>query len=185
MATNIAVNNITTTVREKWGWFLLLGIVFIVGGVFAIATPLVSSLALGILLAIVLVIAGIFQIVQSFGVKSWTGFLWQLLMGIVMLVGGIAIYESPVFGSLALTVLIGAVFIAKGIFQVLLGLRIRPNDGWGWVLAAGIIALLAGVMILSSYPFSGLWVPGTLAGISLLFTGWSYIALALAARRLA
>jgi len=40
-------------------------------------------------------------------------------------------------------------------------------------------------MILTNYPFSGLWVPGTLAGISLIFTGWSYIALGLAAKRIA
>jgi len=177
--------SISQTVQEKWGWFMLLGVVFLIGGVFAIAMPLVSSIAVGIFLAAVLVVAGIFQIFQAFSVQSWTGFIWQLLIGIIMLLGGIAIYMSPATGSIALTLVIAAVFIAKGIFQIVLGFRLRPQDGWGWILTAGIIALAAGIMIVSNYPFSGLWVPGTLAGISLIFTGWSYIALGLAAKRLA
>ena len=53
------------------------------------------------------------------------------------------------------------------------------------MVAAGIIAVLVGLMILASWPFSAAWAPGTLAGISLVFSGWSYIAIALAARRLA
>lgn len=177
--------SISETVQEKWGWFLLLGVVFIIGGVFAIAMPLVSSIAVSIFLAAVLVVAGIFQIWQSFGLKSWSGFIWQLVIGVVMVLGGIAIYTQPATGSFALTILIAAVFIAKGIFQIVLSFRLRPHDGWGWILAAGIIALLAGIMIVTNFPFSGLWVPGTLAGISLLFTGWSYIALGLAAKRIA
>jgi uncharacterized membrane protein HdeD (DUF308 family) len=184
MATAV-YKSISQTVQEKWGWFMLLGIVFLIGGFFAIAMPLVSSIAVGIFLAAVLVVAGIFQIWQAFSVQSWTGFIWQLLIGIIMLLGGIAIYMSPATGSIALTLVIAAVFIAKGVFQIVLGFRLRPHDGWGWILAAGIVALLVGVMILSQYPFSGLWVPGTLAGISLLFTGWSYIALGLAAKRIA
>ena len=177
--------SISQTVQEKWGWFMLLGAVFLIGGVFAIAMPLVSSIAVGIFLAAVLVVAGIFQVWQAFSVQSWTGFIWQLLIGIILLLGGIAIYMSPATGSIALTLVIAAVFIAKGIFQIVLGFRLRPQDGWGWILTAGIIALAAGIMIVSNYPFSGLWVPGTLAGISLIFTGWSYIALGLAAKRLA
>jgi uncharacterized membrane protein HdeD (DUF308 family) len=181
----VTSNSISATLVQKWGWFLALGVVFLIGGIFAITMPLVSSLAVGVFLAAVLVIAGVVQIVQAFRVQSWSGFIWQLLIGVIVLVGGIAIYASPISGSFALTLVIAAVFIAKGIFQIVLGFRLRPNDGWGWILAAGIIALIAGIMILSQYPFSGLWVPGTLAGISLIFTGWSYIAVSLAARRLA
>lgn len=185
MPADLAANkSFSTTVREKWGWFLLLGIVFVVGGVFAIAMPLISSVTVAIFIAVVLVVAGIFQIVQAFSVQGWGGFLWQLVVGIVMLIGGIAIYMMPITGAVFVTFIIAAVFLAKGIFQIALSFRVRPMDGWGWILAAGIIAFLAGLFILLQYPFSGLWVPGTLAGISLLFTGWSYIALALAARRI-
>jgi uncharacterized membrane protein HdeD (DUF308 family) len=182
-AGSAANKSFSAVVRDKWGWFLFLGVIFLIGGFFAIALPLISSVTITILLAIVLVIAGVFQIFQAFSVQGWGGFLWQLVVGIVVLIGGIAIYMSPVFGSFALTLVIAAVFLAKGVFQIALSFRIKPLDGWVWILAAGVVAFLAGFFILVQYPSSGLWVPGTLAGISLIFTGWSYIALALAAKR--
>ena len=75
-------------------------------------------------------------------------------------------------------------FVAKGVFQIVLGFRLRPHDGWGWIVASGIVALLVGVLIWAQWPMSSLYALGTLAGISLAFTGWSYVWIALAARRL-
>ncbi|ODT18245.1 MAG: hded protein, partial [Kaistia sp. SCN 65-12] len=125
MPADTAVNkSFSAAVREKWGWFLFLGIIFLIGGIFAIGMPLVSSVAVTIFLAAVLVIAGVFQIFQAFSVQGWGGFLWQLVVGVVVLIGGIAIYMSPVFGSFALTLVIASVFLAKGIFQIALSFRI-------------------------------------------------------------
>ncbi len=172
------------TIHEKWGWFLTLGIVFILAGFFALAMPLASSIAVTIVAAIALAFVGIVQIVQAFSVRSWGGFIWQLVIGVVLLIGGVAFYLNPVAGSLALTLLVAAVFLAKGIFQLVLGFRLRPHPGSGWVIAAGILALLVGLMIFFAWPFSGIYALGTLAGISLMFTGWSYVAISLAARRM-
>jgi uncharacterized membrane protein HdeD (DUF308 family) len=72
----------------------------------------------------------------------------------------------------------------KGIFQIILGFRLRPHDGWGWIVASGVIALIVGILIYIQWPMSSGYAIGTLAGISLAFTGWSYVAIALAARRL-
>ncbi|MBN9058030.1 MAG: DUF308 domain-containing protein, partial [Rhizobiales bacterium] len=97
MPADLAANrSFSSTVREKWGWFLFLGIVFAIGGIFAIAMPLISSVTVTIFLAIVLVIAGLVQIFQAFSVQGWGGFLWQLVVGLVVLIGGVAIYMSPV-----------------------------------------------------------------------------------------
>ena len=76
-------------------------------------------------------------------------------------------------------------FVAKGVFQLILGLQMRPHTGSGWVITSGVIALVAGVLIYLQWPFSALYLLGTLAGISLIFSGWSYVMIALAGRRLA
>lgn len=177
--------NVSGAVRSNWGWFLALGIAFILGGLCAFLAPFVASLVVTGVVAAVLVLIGAFQIIQAWGTKSWSGFLWQLVIGLVMLIGGIAIYINPIAGAFALTLFVAASFLAKGVFQIMLGLRIRPHDAWGWMVAAGIVALLVGGMILMDFPFSGIYALGLLAGISLMFTGWAYLALALAARRLA
>jgi len=181
----VTTMSVSDAVRSSWGWFLALGIVFILGGVCAFLAPFVASLVVTGIVAAVLVILGAFQIVQAWGIKSWAGFLWQLVIGIVMLIGGIAIYINPIAGAFALTLFVAASFLAKGVFQIMLGFRIRPHDAWGWMVAAGIVALLVGLMILMDFPFSGIYSLGLLAGISLMFTGWAYVALALAARRVA
>jgi uncharacterized membrane protein HdeD (DUF308 family) len=60
----------------------------------------------------------------------------------------------------------------------------RPHEGWGWILTAGILAILVGVIIWAGWPVSTGWALGYLAGISLIFSGWSYIAISMAAKRL-
>lgn len=67
--------------------------------------------------------------------------------------------------------------------QVILGLQYRPHANWGWIVAAGAVAAILGLMIVLQWPWATVWVLGTLAGVSLIFSGWSYIMVAMAARR--
>ena len=177
--------SLSESVRANWGWMLALGILFIVGGVFAFASPFLASLVVTTIVAFVIVVAGIAQIVQAWRMKSWGGFIWQLIIGIILVVGGLAIYANPVAGTVTLTLFAAAMFLAKGVFQIVLGFQLRPHDGWGWIVASGVIAALVGVLIYAQWPMSSLYALGTLAGISLAFTGWSYVMIALAARRMA
>ncbi|HVZ14612.1 MAG TPA: HdeD family acid-resistance protein [Bauldia sp.] len=170
-------------VRKHTGWFIALGIVFIIGGVLAIAMPLLAGIAVALAVGWALILLGIVQLVQAWSMRSWGGVVWQIIIGLVFVIGGIGMLVNPIVAAVTLTLLIGLVFIIKGVVQVVLGFRYRPHTGWGWMLAAGIIAIIVGLMILASWPFSAAWAPGTLAGISLVFSGWSYIAIALAARR--
>jgi uncharacterized membrane protein HdeD (DUF308 family) len=177
--------NVVASMQANWGWLLALGIVFLIGGILAIAAPGIASITVTLVVAVVFVWIGIMQVIQAFSDRSWGGFAWQLIIGIVILLGGIAVYWNPLLGTLTLTLVVAAMFIAKGIFQLILGFRMRPHGGSGWIIAAGILSILVGVLIWAGWPISGLWALGTLAGISLIFTGWSYIAMALAVRRVA
>ncbi len=170
-------------IRKHWGWFLALGIVFLIGGVFAIAMPFIASLVVTTIVGIALAFVGIVEVIQAWQIRSWGGFIWQLIMGLVALVGGIVIWLFPVFGTFVLTIVLAAVFLAKGIIQLILGFQMRPHSGWGWMVVAGILAIVVGVIIWVYFPGSGLFTVGTLAGISLIFTGWSYIMISMAARQ--
>lgn len=172
-------------VREHSGWFIALGIIFIIGGVFAIAMPLIASFAVTLAVGWALIFVGILQLVQSWSIRTWGGFIWQAIIGLIILAGGIALLFDPIVGALTLTLLLGAVFIAKGIVQLILGFQYRPHANWGWIVAAGVIAVILGVLIVIQWPWSSVWVLGTLAGISLIFSGWSYIMIAMAERQTA
>jgi uncharacterized membrane protein HdeD (DUF308 family) len=183
MARTATAGSITQAVRAKWGWFLLLGIVLTIGGALAILLPVASTLATSLFLGVILGVAGIFHVLHAFQVKSWGGFFWDLVVGIVMIGGGALVYSNPFAGAVTLTVLIAAVFAAQGVTQLLMAFKVRPHDGWGWLLSSGVLAILVAAMLIMRFPVSSLTAPGVLAGISILFSGLSYIMIALAARR--
>jgi uncharacterized membrane protein HdeD (DUF308 family) len=183
--TDMTANSAMSAMRANWGWLLALGIIFIIGGALAILAPAAASIAVTLVVAVVFVWVGIMSIIQAFSDKSWGGFAWQLIIGIIITLGGIAVYFNPLLGTLTLTLVVAAMFIAKGIFQLILGFRMRPHGGSGWTIAAGILSIIVGVLIWVQWPSAALWALGTLAGISLIFTGWAYIAMAMAVKRVA
>ncbi|MCK7615439.1 HdeD family acid-resistance protein [Roseibium sediminicola] len=177
-----AVEDMKRKIQENWGWFLALGIALVIGGMILIAAPLATSIAVTILIAAVLFVGGLVQIYNAFKTKGTSGFLWNLITGIIAVIGGIVIYVNPLAGTFALTLVIAAIFVAQGVSQILLALKLKPHTGWVWVLIAGIVSLAAGAMIFMELPSSAAWALGLIAGISVLINGWSYITIALAAK---
>lgn len=167
---------------RNWGWLLALGILMIILGLLAIAAPVVATIAVQFALGWILVVGGIAQGIHAFMARGWGGFLLQLLSALLYLVVGILLLVNPVGGALALTIVLAVFLIVEGAFKIILALRVRDHGGWGWLLASGLLSLVLGLLIWSEWPASGLWVIGLLVGIQLLFTGWSLLILAFAAR---
>jgi uncharacterized membrane protein HdeD (DUF308 family) len=170
-------------IAEKWGWFLALGIVLIVAGLAAIAFPLLGTIAVKIMLGWLFLIGGVMMIMHAFQAPGWQGFLWELLVGILYAVAGAYLAFFPFTGLITLAIVLAVLFIAEGIFEVIQAFRVRPHEGWGFLLLSGLAALAVGVLITLSLPSSAEWALGLLAGINLIFSGWSYVFLALAGRR--
>jgi uncharacterized membrane protein HdeD (DUF308 family) len=170
-------------IRQHTGWFTALGILFIIGGAFAIISPWIAGVTVALVVGWTLIFVGAVDLYQSWSTRSWGGFIWQVIIGLIILAGGISFLVNPIQGAITLTLLIGILFAAKGVMQLIMGFQYRPREGWGWIVAAGIIAIVLGVMILAGWPQSSIWVVGTLVGISLIFSGWSYIMISMAARR--
>ncbi|WP_349436961.1 HdeD family acid-resistance protein [Pararhizobium sp. A13] len=173
----------TDTPHSKWGWFLLLGIVLTVCGAIAVALPAVSTFAASVVLGSVLSLAGIVKMIQSLQVRDWSGFVWQELTGAVELVGGILIFLNPLKGALAITLLIALVFLVQGLLQIALALRVREQDGWRWLLVSGLVGLAVSAALTLKLPYTRIYTPGTIAGISLLVAGGAYIAISVSIRR--
>ena len=170
-------------IARHWGWFLALGILLVILGIAAIAFPFLSTIAAKIAIGWIFLVAGVVEVIHAFYVKRWAGFFWNLLIGLLYIVAGAWLAFFPLTGVLTLTIVIAALFIAEGIMEFIMGLRMRPHDGWGWVVFSGLVAVAAGLLIALSLPASAVWALGLLAGINLLFSGWSFIYLALGGKR--
>lgn len=170
-------------IAEKWGWFLALGIVLILVGIAAICFPLVSTIAAKIFLGWLFLIGGVFLIIHAFSAQGWGGFLWSLLIGVLYLIAGGYLAFFPLTGLLTLAILLAILFVAEGIMEIIMAFRVHPSDGRIWLLLSGIAALVVGVLIFLGLPSSAGWALGLLVGINLLFSGWSYVFLAMSGRK--
>jgi uncharacterized membrane protein HdeD (DUF308 family) len=166
------------TIRANWGWFLALGIVLVVAGTLAIGLPLLTSLAVTLTLGIMLVAGGVAQLVGAFWTRDWSGFFLVLLLGVIYVVTGGAFIAKPVEAAAALTLLIACALIVSGVFRIV-GTLAYQFPQWGWIFLGGVLNLVLGVLIWIQWPQSGLWVIGIFVGIDMIFSGWTWIMLAL------
>ncbi len=168
---------------RSWGWFLALGIILLLAGAAAIVFPWVFTVAAKIALGWIFLIGGVVLVAHALSTRGWAGFLWSLLIGLLYVVAGGWLAFFPFTGIVTLTILLAALFLAEGVLEVILALRVRPHEGWGWLLLSGLVAIAVGVLIAYELPGSAAWSIGLLVGVNLLSTGASFVVLALAGRR--
>ncbi|MFV0445359.1 MAG: HdeD family acid-resistance protein [Planctomycetaceae bacterium] len=167
--------------QKRWGWFVGLGILLIMLGSVAIGYSVVTTLTTMIFIGWLMIFAGILQSAHAFNCRSWGGFFFDLIAGILYTVVGFFMITEPGETSITLTLLIAASLIVSGLFRVAAAIATRfPH--WGWLVLSGIINIALGVMIWRQWPLSGLWVIGMFVGIDMLFNGWALFMLGMAAK---
>jgi uncharacterized membrane protein HdeD (DUF308 family) len=154
-----------THVASKWGWFVALGVVLLLLGVLALGDVVVVTLISTIFIGAMLLVGGVFQVVHAFMVKTWSGFLLSMLGGIVYAVGGLLIMNEPVQGALVITLFLIVALMIGGILRIVVAVRHREINGWWLMALSGVISVLIGFLLYASFPWSGLWVLGTLIGV--------------------
>lgn len=164
------------SLRRHWPWFMALGIAMVVLGTIAIGDAVVATEAATVLFGFVLLAGGISLIVSAFWAGKWSGTLLHLLIGVLYVIVGLMIIDSPANSAMQLTLIIAFFLIFSGIFRVIYALSERFT-GWGWVLLNGAVSMLLGFLIYKQWPYSGMWVIGLFVGIELIFNGWAWVML--------
>ncbi|CAG1009838.1 hypothetical protein MYXO_03922 [Myxococcaceae bacterium] len=168
--------------REKSGLVLTIGVVLVLLGTAAIFASVAATVASVLVFAWLLLFGGLAQLVHAFSHRDWQGFLFELLVGVLYLVTGVLLLQSPLEGAATLTLLMAAFFFVGGLFRI--GASIGGTlPHRGFVALSGVVNVVLGGLILAQWPESGLWVIGLFVGIDLAFAGWTLVTLALAVRR--
>jgi uncharacterized membrane protein HdeD (DUF308 family) len=184
-ATNSPAALVFGEARKNWGWLLALGILFFILGIIGLGMSVGLTLVSVLFFGWLVIIGGAFQLVEAFKVKGWKGILWHLLLALVYLfAGGIIVYD-PVGGAIALTMFIAAALIAAGVLRIILAFQLKGEQGWWWPLVGGLLSVVLGVLIMARWPSAALWIIGMFIAIEMISNGWSYIMIALIARRTA
>lgn len=175
--------NAVESLRKNWGWFLALGILLVILGLFAISSAYFVTWLSIIFLGSLLLIGGIAQLIYSFFALKWSGFFLSLLAGVLYTVTGFLLVRNPTLGALTLTLLLASFYVVSGFFRIVGSLTMRFQH-WGWLLFSGIISLLLGILIFAEWPYTGLWVIGLFIGIDMIILGWTWIIISVAAQRI-
>ena len=170
------------TLRRTWAWFLILGLISILGGILAFAYPYAASLAVVYWAAWAFLIVGVGQVVHAFMIRAWGGFVETVLMGVIALLLGICLLANPLAGVMSLSLLVAVLFLLYGLTKATIALRMRPHGNWGWMLVSALLSILLAVMIASNFPWSAAALLGALLGIELVSNGLALLLIGLALR---
>ena len=171
-------------VRQHWKAFLFEGVLLVIFGLAAMIVPPAASLAVTILLGWLFLISGIAGLALTFWAREMPGFWWSLISAALAVLAGFILLARPAQGTLTLTIVVGAYFLAEGVATIMYALEHRRelSGRWSWLLVAGLMDLLIAAIIITGLPGSALWAIGLLVGVNLLFGGAALIGVALAAR---
>jgi uncharacterized membrane protein HdeD (DUF308 family) len=168
--------------RGNSGWFIMLGIVLIVAGIFMITWPFIATLAAILVYGWVLLVTSVMHLISLFYVRHWRGAMMLLLAAVLEAVLGLFMIMHVGDAALIFTLLLGIWLMVGGTFRLLAAV-IQQFHNWGWVFFDGLISLVLGILVWRHWPLDWPWFIGLCLGIALLFRGWSWIALGLLVRR--
>ena len=178
--------DVTNSVREHqkaWGWYLALGIILILTGIYAIYAGEAATLAAVIVLGAVLTVAGIAQVIGAFMARGAGHVILTLLVGILDIIVGLLLLQHPGIGALSITLLLAALFVFGGIYRIVMALWLQFPQ-YGWVALSGALSFIVGVLLWFQWPTSAAWLIGFLVGINLIFAGAMWCGLALMLRNM-
>ena len=147
------------------------GVIAIILGMLAMLAPGLTGLSVALLLGVIVLAAGIVRIIWAFQAGTFGKGLVGVVIGGLTLLCGILLIANPLFASGVLTILLVIYFICDGIIEIAAAMKLKPLEGWGWLLFGGIVSVLLGLMIWGQYPLSGAWAMGILIGIKLFMIG--------------
>ena len=107
-------------------WKLLLGIAYILAGIFVLSSPIITALTLTLIMGISILIQSVLQVVGAFTMKPDRGWGWVLFSGIMGIILAILIWSQwPSSGIWFIGIWLGVNFLSDGLGLVMSSSAVR------------------------------------------------------------
>lgn len=166
---------------KYWYVPLLVGILYIILGIWSFNTPVETFLTLAFLFSISFIISGILEIAFAVANRHLAaGWAWRFLSGVIDLVLGSLLLARPEFSFATLTVFVAFWLLFRSFLAIgnSIDLSKIAGSGWGFQLIFGILGVLAGVVLLLNPLLSGIYLV-FLVSVGLVTIGIYHIIFAL------
>ena len=88
---------------------------------------------------------------------------------------GVFLMVNPASGAVALTLLVGGIFVFQGASEIVLAFEMRPSGAWLSMALSGIASIAMALLIMTGWPAISAVVLGILLGVNFISTGLAYI----------
>lgn len=178
-------NNFKHSVNQWW-LSLVSGIIFLIIGIWVLAAPIASYLALTTLFIVGFGLVGIFGVFYALNNrKRLDHWGWSLMSGLIDLFIAILLITSPELSIRILPIYVGFVLLFRSIMGIgfsthlhFIGVR-----SWGLVLFLSILGIIFSFLMIWNPVFGGFSII-IYTAIALLATGMSQIGISLGLKRL-
>lgn len=182
---NFHLKTLTNTVKN-WYMPLVVGIIFIIAGIYTFASPVSSYLALSIFFSLSFLFSGLFEVAFSISnrneMENWG---WMLIFGLLTFLFGLIMTIHPEISMATLPLYVGFVLLFRSIGAISFAIDIKSYGVpyWGVLLTLGIAGIIFSTIMLFNKSFAGASII-TLTGITFLIAGFFGIALSLLLRNI-
>ena len=145
-----------TLLAKNWWVFLVRGLLAILFGVMAFAWPGLTLVTLVFLFGVWALVSGAFATVGAFGARARNKDWWVLLLiGLLGIAAGVLNFYRPGITAISLLWYIAFWSIFTGVMEFVAAVRLRKEiRGEGWLMLAGVLSVIFGVLLLA-YPGAG------------------------------
>ena len=159
-------------------WLTIEAIALIVLGAAAIIFPYFTGLAFGVFLGWVLFIVGLLGIASAIQGRAHAHLGWSVASAVVAIIAGLLLAFYPLTAAVAVTLILAAYLLFDGVALVALGLdqKKRGVTRWYYVLGAGVVDILLGVLLLVLTGMGSAALVGVIIGIDLIIAGVGLLA---------
>ena len=163
------------------GWMIALGVLTVLAGMSAIAFPFASTLAVEVMTGMLFLAVGLFTTVHAVVERKAEGIWWELLTGLLYVVAGVVFLANPLGGILAMTMMLGATFVAEGVLRVIMATQMERSRQLFFLIASGAMSLMLGLLVFAGLANgASLTLIGVLLGVNFIFSGTAATAIGIA-----
>ena len=156
---------------------IISGVLLIVAGIYCLCNQDVAAMTAGVMVGVFMLISGVIEIIvfaSTSGLLFGSG--WLLLDGVLTVILSLFLLFNQWFTLLSLPLLFTLWLLFSGVsrFVSAVDLRAMGVRGWGWVLAVGILLMVAGFICMMD-PWVSVAAIGLTVGLAFLLEGVSSI----------
>ena len=172
-------------VSDHWRLLFMEGLVLMIFGAGALLLPALAIVAVNLLLGWLFLGVGAIGLTTTMMARQAPGFWWAIASALASIIAGIFLTVWPTNGFYAVTLVLAGFLLFDGLMMILFGIdhRRQLSRRWRWLVINGLIDLfLAPLILLVTFVAAAIWLLPEVIGIDLLFSGWSLVAVATAAK---